>query len=112
MKTASAHRNQCVSGDGWCINPLKNTIVVQQLEIRGIFSISHLLRFIQILGYLVNTIQIISFPELWNGLITHLSLGHHMKIGLGIEVDANKHHPSMFPYFNQQDAILKIQQIR
>jgi len=41
-------------------------------------------------------VEITSFSALWNGLITHLSLGHHMKIGLGIEIDAGKHHPPIF----------------
>jgi hypothetical protein len=40
-------------------------------------------------------VKIISFTALWNGLKTHLSLGYHMRIGLGMEEDAGKHHPSI-----------------
>jgi hypothetical protein len=43
-------------------------------------------------------VQIISFPSLWKAVVIHLScnmqkLGHHMKIGLGMEVVAGKHNP-------------------
>jgi len=43
-------------------------------------------------------VQIISFTALWKATVIHLScnmqkLGHHMKIGLGMEVDAGKQHP-------------------
>jgi hypothetical protein len=41
-------------------------------------------------------VQITSFTALWKVIQTHLSLEHHMKTGLGIEVDARKHHPSIF----------------
>ena len=54
-QTASAHRNYCGSGDGGCINPLEYTIVAQQMESKGIVSISYFLRFIQILGYFGDT---------------------------------------------------------
>ena len=52
MQTASAHGSECGSGDGGCINPLKNTIVAQQLENKAIISVLYFLRCIQILGYL------------------------------------------------------------
>jgi len=46
-------------------------------------------------------VQIISFTALWKATVIHLScnmqkLGHHMKIGLGMEIDAGKHNPSIF----------------
>jgi hypothetical protein len=37
------------------INPLQYTIVAQQMESKGIGSISNFLQFIQILGYVANT---------------------------------------------------------
>jgi hypothetical protein len=45
-------------------------------------------------------VQNTSFTALWSGLKTHLS-GHHMKIGLGIEVDAGKYYPSIFHILNK-----------
>ena len=55
MQTASVHRNYCGSGDGGCINPLQYTVVAQQMESKGVVSISNFLKSIQILGYLGNT---------------------------------------------------------
>jgi hypothetical protein len=41
-------------------------------------------------------VQITSCTALWKVIKTYLSLQHHMKIGLGMEVDAGEHHPSIF----------------
>jgi len=43
-------------------------------------------------------IQIISFTALWKAVVIHMScnmpkLGHHMKVGLGMEIDASKPNP-------------------
>jgi len=43
-------------------------------------------------------VQIISFTALWKATVIDLScnmqkLGHHMKIGLRMEVDVGKHNP-------------------
>jgi len=39
-------------------------------------------------------VQIISFTALWKAVVTHLKkLGHYMKIGLGMEMEAGKCHP-------------------
>jgi hypothetical protein len=40
--------------------------------------------------------QMTSFTALWKVIKTHLSLEHHMKTGMGMEVDAVKHHPNIF----------------
>ena len=60
--------------------------------------------FIIIIIISINYAVHISFTALWKGIITHLfcnmqELGHHLKRGLGMEVDASKHHPSIFHIF-------------
>jgi hypothetical protein len=40
-------------------------------------------------------VQITSFTALWKVIKTPVSLEHHKKIGLGMEVHAGKHHPSI-----------------
>jgi hypothetical protein len=52
------------------------------------------------------SVQITSFTALWKVTETHLSF-QHMKIGLGMEVDAGKHHLSIFHILiNKRDALI------
>jgi hypothetical protein len=89
-----------------------NVVALSVADVTRVQSLLCRTEYVHILALFAHTklLNKLQIPKKKKKNCAQICSKHENKDRLGMEVNAVKHHPSIFPYFNQQDALIKVQQ--